>query len=95
MQLIVSFRVEAQSYPLPSGITAKSVKLSKNGIEGWSEEVSFHETSVIGLQKIEGVARGCATASFSEGDELELRIRVASGTDEADVVTTVKLFTAY
>jgi len=91
--LIVRFVVNGRTGDLPADITPEAVALKKPKSAAWVIPVSSSETerSPIALA---GVARGCRSAAFSEGDELDVLIRVRSGSAAENVETKVKLYYA-
>jgi len=92
--LIVKFKVTAAE-PLPSQFTAESVSLDKNGSDQWKEVASISETFLSSATTVDGVARGCRTSAFAEGETIESTVHVRFGDAEADVRTLVTLFYAF
>jgi hypothetical protein len=91
--LIVQFMLVAKQ-SLPADITATSLSLAKNDSVAWTQDVSATETGLRDNKTFQGVARGCATAAFSEGDVLVVNVLVKSAAEQAPVQTTARLFFA-
>ena len=88
--LIVRFSVTTNQV-LPPEMSAKSVSLSKGAAPQWTAEVSPSETGLTGANTIEGVARGCKTEAFSEGDTLDVSVLINAGDEQSEVKTSVRL----
>ena len=93
--LIVSFSVTSSEDSLPPDFSAESVSLGKNSTAIWKAETSKSETGLSDAKTLKGIARGCRTDAFAEGDELNAIIRVKTRDDVADVNATVKLYYAF
>jgi hypothetical protein len=91
--LIVQFTLVAKQ-SLPVDIAATSVSLAKNGSVAWTQDVSATETGLRDDKTLQGVARGCATAAFSEGDVLVVNVLLKSAAEQAQVQTTAQLLFA-
>ncbi len=92
--LIVRFSVTTDQAALPAEMSAKSVSLSKGAAPQWTAEVSPSETGLTSASTIEGVARGCKTEAFSEGDTLDVRVLMNAGDEQSEVKTSVQLYAA-
>ena len=92
--LIVRFSVRTNQPGLPANIVAKSVTLSKGSISSWTQDVSQTETGQTNATTIEGVARGCSTSSFSEGDVLDVKLLLKAGDEHSEVKTSIQLYYA-
>lgn len=93
--LYVMFTIAGNELPLPSDIKAPTVALRKNGTIHWTTATSPTETGLASDNTFVGAARGCRTEAFTEGDVLDVLVRVQSGAESVDVVTKVVLTTAY
>lgn len=93
--LIVAFSIRAEGAGLPAGIAARAVSLDKPGKATWQAAVSPTETGVTSENVLAGVARGCATSDFAEGDELLVGVSVAAAGRQEIVQARVKLYAAY
>lgn len=89
--LIVRFSVRTNQPGLPSDLIAKSVTLSKGSISSWTQDVSEEEMVQTNATTIEGVARGCSTSSFAEGDVLEVKVLLKAGGEQSEVTTSIQL----
>jgi hypothetical protein len=91
--LIVRFVVSSTSAGLPTDITPEAVTLKKATGAAWVGAVASSETERSSAS-LAGVARGCRSEAFADGDELDVAVRVRSGATRTDVETKVRLFYA-
>lgn len=93
--LIVRFVVTSQE-GLPADTTATSVALEQRlSAKSTRLQASSNETGLSSSNTIDGVARGCRSDAFREGDDLDVLVRVRSSGLEDDVRTTVRLYYAH
>ena len=92
--LIVQFTVAAKQLALPTDLSATSVSVSKGTSPQWSAVASSSETGHVSATTLVGVARGCRTAAFAEGDNLTVTVHLEAAAGRADVQTTIRLYYA-